>query len=193
MWADNLSNTSNNTSLPTAIPEGKIITRIDAAMEDLTLSQMAAFSDYAIVGRVLKVTPIVIVDDELAKSKKENTNPQLMILDSLVYSDVKIRVTEDLWDVYDKKVITVRVPGGETTTMITYHNYSPELQRGEEVVIFVGSGVTDEIGNDKYTIKGLSQGTFRIANTGVNPNASVQAFDALSNVESIQDQIRSLK
>ena len=75
---------------------------------------------------------------------------------------VKIKVEEDLFGKYDKKYITIRVPGGETRTQKTIHELSPQFVKGERVIVFVGKGDSYSISENNYTVVGLHQGTMRL-------------------------------
>ena len=166
-----------------------IIQPISASVVDVSLEQLEEVSDYAIVGKVLNITPVIYVDPDRAKDKAQNKNPELIILDKEILSDVKIKVEEDLFGKYNEKFITIRVQGGEIPGQKTIHSESTEFVKGERVIVFVGNGQSYSISDDNYTVMGLDQGTIRLGEEKV---VSKFATDKTSEKE-IKDKIKSLK
>ena len=168
--------------------EPQLVQTISAAMLDATLEQIGDHADYAIVGKVLNITPVIYVDPDRAKEKAQNKNPDIIILDKEILSDVKIKVEEDLFGKYNEKFITIRVPGGEIPGQKTIHSESTEFVKGERVIVFVGNGQSYSISEDNYTVLGLDQGTIRLGEEVVSKFAT----DKTSEKE-IKDKIKSLK
>jgi len=142
--------------------EPMIITTISGSVMDISLEMFGEHADFAIVGKVVKIKPVVYVDSERASDKKNNKELNIIIIDKEILSDVKIRVEEDLFGNYDKKFITLRVPGGETETQKTIHELSPQFVKGERVIVFVAKGDSYSISENNYTVLGLMQGTMRL-------------------------------
>jgi hypothetical protein len=165
-----------------------LVNTIQNSMEDVALDVLTNTADYAIVGQVISVEPVVYIDPERAVDKAANKDPNVTIFDKEILSDVTIRVEQDLFDKYEEKIITVRVPGGEIEGYKTIHESSPEFVDGERVIVFVGNGQSYSISEDNYTIIGYYQGTIRLGDT-VDSKFATQ--DTTEN--DMKNQIKSLK
>ena len=138
------------------------IQHTSSAMNDVPMEILSEYADYAIVGKVLTITPVIYVDADRAADKAKNKNADIIVMDKEILSDVKIKVEEDLFGKYSEKFITVRVPGGEIPSQKTIHEQSPQFVKGERVIVFVGNGQSYDISADNYTVLGLEQGTVRL-------------------------------
>lgn len=168
--------------------EPTVIQTIGVSMEDIPLDMLGEHADYALVGQVIDISPVVYTDSDRATEKKENAHPEVIILDKEILSDVRIKVEEDLFGKYTEKFITVRIPGGEISGQKTIHEASPEFVTGERVIIFVGNGQSYSISADNYTILGLEQGTIRLGETVVS-----KFTDESTTEQVIKNQIKSLR
>lgn len=175
--------------------EPQIIQRVSSSMVDATLEQIGDYADYAIVGTVLNITPVIYVDPDRAAQKAIVEKQQfaegemsLIVLEKEILTDVKIKVEEDLFGKYNEKFITVRVPGGEIPTQKTIHEQSTPFVKGERVIVFVGNGQSYSISEDNYTVMGLDQGTVRLDDKVVSKFAT----NGMSEND-IKNKIRSLK
>ena len=131
-----------------------LIQKISVKMNDISLEKLAENADYAIVGKVVKTTPVVYIDPDLAAEKKATaiTHPDIIVIDREILTDVKIKVKKDLFGNYKKKFITVRIPGGEIPGQKTIFDYSPGFKKGEKIIVFVAKGQTDSIPENHYTV-----------------------------------------
>lgn len=177
-------------ALPVTETEAKPIqvNTIQNSMEDVPLDILTNTADYAIVGQVISVVPVVYVDPERAADKVSNKDPNVTIFDKEILSDVTIRVEQDLFDKYDQKVITVRVPGGEIEGYKTIHEASPEFVNDERVIVFVGNGQSYSISEENYTVIGYYQGTIRLGDT-IDSKFATQGMTE----NDMKNQIKSLK
>lgn len=166
----------------------QIINRVSVSMEDLSFSQIAEFSEFAIVGEVKKITPVLKVDKEIRKEKLRNTNPSLVILDTEVHSDIKIKVEEVLFGDYNKNMITVRVHGGETEELKTIYDQSPTFTEGERILVFIGHSTSEKIGKGIYTVKGWEQGTFRLDENNILNSIMGNSYE-----EELKNKVKKLK
>lgn len=181
--------------------EPMTVQTISASMGDVSLEMLGEHAKYAIVGQVVSIKPIKYVDPQRGTEKMFNKifnkNPDIIIIDEEILSDVTIKVKEDLFGIYDENLITLRIPGGQTETHKTIHNLSPQFVIGERVIVFVGIGDSYSISENKYTILGLIQGTVRL--TEDNKVISKFATNNMSEKEMkfkikyIKDKIESLK
>lgn len=168
--------------------EPQMIQTISSSVMDASLEQIAEHTEYAIVGEVTKIEPIIYTDPDRAKEKVDNEISGLIIIDREILSDVTIKVEEDLFGKYNEKFITVRVPGGEIPTQKTIHDQSTPFVKGERVIVFVGNGQSYSISEDNYTVIGLDQGTVRLDDKVVSKFAT----NGMSEND-IKNKIRSLK
>lgn len=168
--------------------EPTVIQTVSVSMIDIPLEMLAEHADYAIVGEVISIDPVVYTDPDRAAKKKAVDNSEVIILDKEILSDVRIKVEEDLFGKYDEHFITVRIPGGEIPGQKTVHEASPEFALGERVIIFVANGQSYSVSPDNYTVLGLEQGTIRLGEAVVSKFANSNTTE-----ETIKDEIKSLK
>lgn len=168
--------------------ETQRIQTVSTAVMDVSLEQIREKSDYAIVGEIIDIVPVVYVDPDRAKEKADNINPDIIITEQEILSDVKIKVEEDLFGQYDEKTITVRIPGGEIPTLKTVYEHSPTFEQGERVILFVGNGHSYSISEDNYTVLGLDQGTIKLGEQVVSKFANEQTTET-----EIKNKIKSLR
>lgn len=146
--------------------EPMIVQTISGSMGDVSLEMLGEHAKYAIAGKVVSITPIKYVDSDRRAEKIFNKlfqkNQNILLIDEEILSDVKIKVKEDLFGKYDKKFITLRIPGGQTETQKTIHKLSPEFVVGDRIIVFVGIGDSYSISENNYTVLGLMQGTIRL-------------------------------
>jgi len=176
-----------------------VVPLISTTMVDLSLKVLADNADYAIVGTVLDIGPVLYVDPNRVTNIQENMNPEIIILDTEILSDVVIKVEEDLFDRYDKNIIKVRIPGGIMDNGLqTVHENSPLFEIGERVIVFIANGQSYSIGPQHYTILGLEQGTIGLREGQIDSKFATSISHrglTTSNVseEDIKNQIKSLK
>jgi len=169
-----------------------LIQKITVKMQDLSLEKLAEEADYAIVGKVVKIKPVVYMYPEAVKEKKERaiTHPdsEIIIIDREILTDVKIKVKKDLFGNYKEKFITVRIPGGEIPSQKTIFDYSPGFKKGEKIIVFVAKGQSDSISDNHYTVLGLEQGTVRLGDL-VKTKFAMQSISE----KDIKHQIKALR
>lgn len=161
---------------------------ISTSVMDVPLEILGDYADYAIVGEVLNIKPVIYVDPDRASDKAMNKNADINVMDKEILSDVKIKVEEDLFGKYNEKFITVRVPGGEILSQKTIHEQSPTFVKGERVIVFVGNGQSYDISADNYTVLGLEQGTVRLGDQVDSKFANDKTTE-----KEIKTKIKSLK
>lgn len=81
---------------------------------------------------------------------------------TLVFSDVTLKVNEDLFGQYDQKEITVRIMGGETPNMTHVSSDDASFDKNEHVLVFVAGPEPDSIWGDNYYVAGLELGKYKI-------------------------------
>lgn len=171
-----------------AVVQEQIIQTIGATMEDIPLESYMDVADYAIVGTVIKTTPVIYVDQDRADQKTKDSKNRIITIEKEILTDVTINVEEDLFKKYDKQTITVRVPGGEIPSQKTIHSASPEFKVGERVIVFVGNGNSYDIPSNSFTVLGLEQGTIKLD----DKVKSKYADDQTTEIE-IKNKIKFLK
>lgn len=130
------------------------------SMSEVPLDVLAEHSEFAIVGEVVNVVPIEYTDPDRASEKEKAAAAGVILLEKEILSDVTILVEEDLFEKYDQKTITVRIPGGETPYQKTIADKSPKFNIGDKTIVLVGHGSSYSISDQHYTVIGLEQGTF---------------------------------
>ena len=169
-----------------------LIQKISVEMKDISLEKLGENADYAIVGKVVKIKPVVYMYPEAVAEKKARAithpNSEIIIIDREILTDVKIKVKKDLFGNYKKKFITVRIPGGEIPGQKTIFDYSPGFKKGEKIIVFVTNGQTDSISENHYTVLGLEQGTFRLGDS-VKTKFAMQSMSE----KDIKHQIKALR
>ena len=113
----------------------KIVQTVEGSMPAYTLEELSIGTKYAITGTVKQITPIVV--------KSERMEPT-------IFSDVVIKVKEDLNGLYDKKEISVRIQGGTIDNLQTVSDPSAEFEVGERVLFFVADKEPDSMWGDNY-------------------------------------------
>ncbi len=173
----------------------QMVQKISSTALDVSLEQLIERAEYAIVGKVVKVTPVIYVDPDRAQKKAEIENLQFavggitpVVMEQEILSDVKIKVREDLFGKYTENFITVRVPGGEIPTLKTIHERSPTFDKDERIVVFVGKGQSYDIPGHHYTVVGLDQGTIKLGEKIKSQFATTDSSE-----DSIKNKIKSLK
>lgn len=173
----------------------QMVQKISSTMLDISLEQLSERADYAIVGKVVKVTPVIYEDPDRKQKKADIENLQftaggntLVVMEQEILSDVKIKVREDLFGKYTDNFITVRVPGGEIPTLKTIHERSPTFDKNERVVVFVGKGQSYNISDAHYTVLGLDQGTIKLGDKVKSKFATTDSSE-----DSIKKKIKSIK
>lgn len=152
-------------------PQEQVIQTISVAMEDIPLDKMAKKAEFIIVGEVIKVKSKVFTDNDRANDKKNQNVEGIVIIDKEVLSKIKIRVQEDLLGNYNQHTISVVIPGGETPSLKTIHEASPELQVGDRAIFFIGKGDSYSISDQDYTILAMNQGTVKLGDKVVSKYA----------------------
>lgn len=144
------------TLIMTTVEESEISTSkefitqtVQGAMHEYPLEVLSEGTQYAIVGKVTDI-----------EAQREPFDAEM----DTVFSYVTIKVKEDLFGAYDQKYITVKVRGGETETMLTETDFSPEFQINEKVLIFVPEKEPDSIYGDNYYVAGHFQGKYKLDN-----------------------------
>lgn len=93
-----------------------------------------------------------------------------------IYTDYTASVSEVLRGNLQKSAVTVRLPGGTVGSTTTVYDNCPNLQKGEEYILFLyqlGYGSTYATKEDYYNILGLTQGVFQLSPEDSTANAPV--------------------
>ena len=101
------------------------------------------------------------------------------------FTDYKITVEDVLRGSTDDEIVTVRVRGGTAGGVTEICSPVPELDAGEEYLLFLyqpGRGGTFNTRGDYYYVLGLPQGTFQRASSTAEPQAS-DVFTSQTNYE----------
>jgi len=121
---------------------------IHSSYHEIPFSYMAKNTEYAIIGTVTKITPIVVETDKM--------NPT-------VFSDITVQVEQDLDGKYAGETFTVRNIGGETRELKTTHDAAADVKVGERILFFAVKEPSSMFG-DNYYIAGLKQGKISLEN-----------------------------
>lgn len=92
------------------------------------------------------------------------------------YTDYTVNPSEVLRGSFQGKSLTVRLPGGTVGNVTTVYDHCPDLQKGEEYILFLyqlGYGSTYATKEDYYNILGLTQGVFQLSAEDSSADAPV--------------------
>jgi hypothetical protein len=134
----------NNSNL---IIEGKKTIVLDGKLPSFTVDDLAKRSKYLIIGTVTDITSTQPIVDELHTVTK-------------IYSDVTVKLENDLTGQYTGNQITVRIQGGETDTVRVISEIDPQFAMGQRVLLFVADKEPDTIWGDHYYVTGLKLGKY---------------------------------
>ena len=129
----------------------KIVQVISGSMPNYTLEQLASGTKYAIIGKVTQITPIAVETERMEET---------------VFSDVVVKVKEDLNGLYDKKEISVRIEGGTVDNLQTISEVTAEFEVGEKVLFFVADKDPDSMWGDNYYVAGGYLGKYSLDDNG---------------------------
>ena len=150
------------------------VSSIDGSMPNYSLDTLAKVAEYAIIGKVVKITPTVV---------ETHTMPPA------VYSDVLVEVERDLNDKYQDKTISVRIQGGEKDGVKTTADLNPKFAIGERVFFFVPEKDSASIWGDNYYVAGLYQGKYSLVDGKANRDIyedSIHQTELFSKVQQIR-------
>lgn len=129
----------------------KIVQVIHGSMPAYTVDQLSSGTKYAIIGTVKEITPIAVETERMEKT---------------IFSDVVVKVKEDLNGLYDEKEITVRIQGGTVDNLQTISDPSAEFVVGEKVLFFVADKEPDSMWSDNYYVAGGYLGKYKLDDNG---------------------------
>jgi len=165
-----VNNTNENN-----IESQKIVTTIHGSMPNYTLEMLAAGTEYAIIGEVQKIKPVIV---------------ETHTMGPLVYSDVLVKVEKDLNKKYSDRKITVRIQGGELGDRKTISDSMPTFKIGERVMFFVPEKEPDSIWGDNYYVAGFYQGKYSLSDGHATRNVvndQVDEKELISQIKQIRD------
>ncbi len=111
------------------------------------LDEISEIAEYAIIGTVEKMTPVRV---DMPKESDEDR----------VYTDVTIKVKEDLFGKYTDEQISVRILGGQANGFTMTTDFEPKFTIGKDVLVYVSEISDGYTYNDYRFVVGHSQGTF---------------------------------
>lgn len=127
---------------------GEDVQYIHSSIQNYDLEYLAKETQYAIIGKVTEITPVIVERDGM----------------KTVFSDVTLKVEKDLNGNYEEKEITVRIQGGEKDGLKTVSDIDASFERNERVLIFVPQKEPESIWGDNYYVAGMYQGKFNLSN-----------------------------
>ncbi|MBS1268836.1 MAG: hypothetical protein MAG458_01570 [Nitrosopumilus sp.] len=128
-----------------------IVQTISGSMPAYTLEELASGTKYAIIGTVKQITPIAVESERMQQT---------------IFSDVVVKVKEDLNGLYDQKEISVRIQGGTIDNLQTISEPSAEFEVGEKVLFFVADKEPDSMWGDNYYVAGGYLGKYKLDDNG---------------------------
>jgi len=128
-----------------------IVQTISGSMPAYTLEELASGTKYAIIGTVKQITPIAVETERMEET---------------IFSDVVVKVKEDLNDLYDQKEISVRIQGGTVDNLQTISEPSAEFEVGEKALFFVADKEPDSMWGDNYYVAGGYLGKYKLDDNG---------------------------
>lgn len=152
----------------------KHVTSFHGSMPVYSLDYLVNVSEYAIIGEVVKITPTIV---------ETHTMPPA------VYSDVLVKVENDLNNNYHDKTISVRIQGGEKDNIKTTADLNPKFAVGEQVLFFVHEKDLDSIWGDNYYVSGLYQGKYSLTDGKANRDIyddTVEQTELFSQIQQIR-------
>ena len=164
---------NTNTSSQIEVNE-EYLTKVDGSMPNYSLDFLAKVAEYAIIGKVVKITPTIV---------ETHTMPPL------VYSDVLVEVERDLIEKYQEKTISVRIQGGEKDNIKTISDLNPRFVVGEHVFFFIPEKDSASIWGDNYYVAGLYQGKYSLVDDKANRDIyedSIPQTELFSKVQQIR-------
>lgn len=131
---------------------GREVTRVAAVLPDYTLEYLAQNVPYAIKGNVTDIVKVPPQVDDLG------------VVD--VFTDVVVRVDEDLLGKYTEKTITLRVRGGDTGNGVVVVDGAPDFKIGEPVFVLVAEKEPGSIYGNNYYVAGMQHGKYSLDEAG---------------------------
>lgn len=129
----------------------KVVQVVSGSMPNYTLEQLSSGTEYAIVGKVKQITPVALTTERMELT---------------IFSDVVVKVKEDLNGLYDEEEITVRIHGGTVDNLQTISKPSAEFEVGEKVLFFVADKELDSMWGDNYYVAGGYLGKYKLDDNG---------------------------
>ena len=118
------------------------------SLQNFSVEDLSEGAKYVINGKVKDIQPVE--DDSMGET--------------IVFSDVTIKVKEELFGNYDEKEITVRVMGGETPNVKHISHDDASFEKNEHVLVFVAGPEPDSIWGNNYYVAGLELGKYKFEN-----------------------------
>jgi len=134
-----------------------VIQEIKGSMDNYTLEELASGANYAIIGTVKQITP-VIVEKNIDENRKYKT----------IFSDVEIQVEKDLNGLYTDDTISVRIQGGQSGNLKVVSELDPTFEVNELALFFVADKEPNSIWGDNYYVAGLHLGKYSLSDGDAN-------------------------